>query len=103
MPVPRMPAPQRKSSEKRIKMHRIISALCDMGYDVCDAKEAICIIETEKLESQFDYPYGSFDEFKKHVLTGEFDMKSIDDMIMSKERREQLQKDVANGRLHIAY
>ena len=53
-------------------------------------------------KSQFDYPYASYDEFKKHVLLGEFDI-DVDSMMMTKERRAQLDKDVREGKLEIIY
>lgn len=104
MPVPRLIVPEHKVNENCNKMCRIIDDLCDMGYDICTAKEAIQIIESEKLDkSQFNFPYNSFDEFKEHVLSGELEIGSIDDMFMTKERREQLDKDVREGRLWITY
>lgn len=102
MPVPRLIVPEHKVDENRNKMGRIISDLCDMGYDICTAKEAIQIIESEKLDkSQFNFPYNSFDEFKEHVLSGELEMKSLN--MMTKEEQEQLDRDVREGRLWITY
>lgn len=102
MPVPRLVVPEHKVDENRNKMGRIISDLCDIGYDICTAKEAIQVIETKKLDkSQFDFPYNSFDEFKEHVLSGELEMKSLN--MMTKEEQEQLDRDVREGRLWITY
>lgn len=102
MPVPRLVVPEHKVNENRNKMGRIISDLCDIGYDICTAKEAIQVIETKKLDkSQFDFPYNSFDEFKEHVLSGELEMKSLN--MMTKEEQEQFDRDVREGRLWITY
>lgn len=102
MPVSRLVVPEHKVDENRNKMGRIISDLCDIGYDICTAKEAIQVIETKKLDkSQFDFPYNSFDEFKEHVLSGELEMKSLN--MMTKEEQEQLDRDVREGRLWITY
>lgn len=102
MPVPRLVVPEHKVDENRNKMGRIIDDLCNMGYDICTAKEAIQIIESEKLDkSQFNFPYNSFDEFKEHVLSGELEMKSLN--MMTKEEQEQLDRDVREGRLWITY
>lgn len=102
MPVPRLVVPEHKVDENRNKMGRIISDLCDIGYDICTAKEAIQVIESEKLDkSQFDFPYNSFDEFKEHVLSGELEMKLLN--MMTKEEQEQLDRDVREGRLWITY
>lgn len=87
MPVPRLVVPEHKVDENRNKMGRIISDLCDIGYDICTAKEAIHIIESEKLDkSQFNFPYNSFDEFKEHVLSGELEIKLLN--MMTKEEQE---------------
>ena len=102
MPVPRLVVPEHKVNENCNRMCRIIDDLCDMGYDICTAKEAIQIIESEKLDkSQFNFPYNSFDEFKEHVLSGELEMKSLN--MMTKEEQEQLDRDVREGRLWITY
>lgn len=102
MPVSRLVVPEHKVNENCNRMCRIIDDLCDMGYDICTAKEAIQIIESEKLDkSQFDFPYNSFDEFKEHVLSGELEMKSLN--MMTKEEQEQRDRDVREGRLWITY
>lgn len=104
MPVPRLVVPEHKVDENRNKTGRIISDLCDIGYDICTAKEAIQVIETKKLDkSQFDFPYNSFEEFKEHVLSGELEIGSIDDMFMTKEEQERLDKAVREGELEITY
>lgn len=102
MPVPRLIVPEHKVNENCNKMGRIISYLCDIGYDICTAKEAIQVIETKKLDkSQFDFPFGSYDEFKKKVLAGELEMKSLN--MMTQEEQEQLDKAVREGELWIMY
>lgn len=81
MPVPRLVVPEHKVNENCNRMCRIIDDLCDIGYDICTAKEAIQIIESEKLDkSQFNFPYNSFDEFKEHVLSGELEIKLLNMM-----------------------
>ena len=103
MPVPRLIMSEHKVNEKWFKANYIVRTLVRAGYDIGDARDAIQIIESKNLDkSQFDYPYGSYDEFKKHVLLGEFDI-DIDSMMMTKERREQLDKDVREGKLEIIY
>ena len=104
MPVPRLVVPEHKVNEKWFKVNYIVRTLVRAGYDIGDAREVIQIIESENLDkSQFDYPYASYDEFKEHVLSGELEIGSIDNMFMTKERREQLDKDVREGRLWITY
>ena len=102
MPIPRLNMPKHKLTEDG-KMLNVISKLCLMGYDVCEAKNAIQIIEMFELDkSQFDFPYGSFDEAKKHVLAGEFDYDE-ESFFSSKEECEALDKAVAEGKLWITY
>lgn len=68
MPVPRVNMPKYKKTE-RSKMMDIVVQLYRMGYNVDNARDAIQIIEVFKLDkSQFNFPYGSFEEAKKHVL-----------------------------------
>lgn len=101
MPVPRLVVPAHKVNEKWFKVNYIVRTLVRAGYDIGDAREAIQIIESENLDkSQFDYPYASYDEFKKHVLLGEFDI-DVDSMIMiNKKTPEQIREEQINQMLH---
>ena len=102
MPAPRLNIPKHKLTEDG-KMLNVISKLCLMGYEVCEAKNAIRIIEMFDLDkSQFDFPYGSFEEAKKHVLAGEFDY-SEESFSSSEEEIEALHKAVKEGKLLITY
>lgn len=99
MPVPRINSDKYKLSKDELKMRRkaalIVNALCEMGYDVGNEREAVQIIEKDNLDKfQFDYPYGSYDLFKKHVLNGEFDV-SIH--IGSKKEHDEFMKPVIEG------
>ena len=85
MPIPKLDIPDCNSSENDIKLYRIMYSLCDMSHYADDARDVIHIIEKYHLDkSQFDYPYGSFEEFKKHVLAGEFDL-DISDHLMTEQ------------------
>lgn len=98
--MPTLNMPKHKTSE-RGKINRIIRQLNRMGYDVDKAEGAIQAIEIFKIDkSQFEFPYGSFDEAKKHVLSGEFDFDDSN-FYMTDEEREQLKKDVKEGRLWV--
>lgn len=93
--------PKHKPSEIHVKAHHIIYILQEMGYDVGNERDAIHVIETFNLDKQrFDFPYGSFDNFKSHVLSGEFDV-DVKSRIMTKERREALRKAVEEGKLWV--
>lgn len=102
MPIPRLNMPKHKLTEDG-KMLNVISKLCLMGYEVCEAKNAIRIIEMFDLDkSQFDFPYGSFDEAKKHALAGEFDYDE-ESFSSSEEEIETLHKEVEEGKLWVTY
>ena len=74
-----------------------------MGYSVNTERDAVQIIDNFNLDkSQFDFPYHSFEEFKKHVLAGEFDY-SEESFSSSEEEIEALHKAVAEGKLWITY
>ena len=104
MPIPRIKAPVHKPDVNRNKMYSVIDALCDAGYDICTAREAIEIIESKHIDkSQFDFPYGSFEEFKRCVCDGELEVEPIDDMFMSKEEHDALMKAVEEGKLWVTY
>lgn len=63
----------------------------------------IAVIDMFHLDkSQFNFPYGSFEEAKKHTLSGEFDFDE-NAMMMTDAEREQLKKDVEEGRIWMTY
>lgn len=102
MPVPRINIPKYKKTE-RSKMTDIVVQLYRMGYNVDNARDAIQIIEVFELDKlQFNFPYGSFEEAKTHILSGEFDFDE-NAMMMIDVEREQLKKDVEDGRTWITY
>ena len=103
MAIPKLNIPECNSSENDIKLYNIVCSLRSMLYDVDDARSAVFAIEHYNLnKSQFDYPYGSFDEFKKHTLSGEFDV-DIDKYIITKQEQEELDKAVRDGKLWVIY
>ena len=103
MPIPKLDIVKCHTSENDIKLDIIMRSLYDMSHYVNDARDVVHVIEKYALDkSQFDYPYGSFDEFKKHVLSGEFDVDE-NDHVMTEQRRKELVKAVADGKLRITY
>lgn len=57
-------------------------------------RDAVRIIEEQGVDKfDFDYPYGSFEEFKKHTLAGEFDIDA-DYMALTDEKRSKLKNAV---------
>lgn len=102
MPIPKYDLPRYKLTESD-RMDIVIRQLCKMGYKVNNAKRAIRIIEKFHIDkSQFDFPYGSFEEAKKHVLAGEFKYRKKS-FSSSKKEIEALHKAVAEGKLWITY
>lgn len=102
MPIPKYDLPRYKLTESD-RMSNVMRQLYKIGYDVDDAKTAIWVIEKLHIDkAQFDFPYGSFEEAKKHVLAGEFDYhkKSFSS---GKKEIEALHKAVAEGKLWITY
>lgn len=81
-----------------------MDALFDMGYDVHNTQDIIDIIETKELNiSPSDYPYGSFEEFKKHKNDREFEMATLEDMMMSKTEHDTMEQDIKEGKLWVTY
>ena len=70
-----------------------------MGYNVEDAKNALSIIETCNIDkTQFDFPYGSFDAYKQHVLSHDLDL-DLTSHIMTSEESEKIEKAIKEGKL----
>lgn len=103
MPIPKYDLPEYKPDENELKADIIICKLSKMGYSVDTERDAVQIIDSFNLDkSQFDFPYHSFEEFKKHVLAGEFDYDT-DTFSSSQEEIDELHKAVVGGKLWITY
>ena len=103
MPIPKYDLPEYKSDENELKADIIVRKLSKMGYSVDTERDAVQIIDNFNLDkSQFDFPYHSFEEFKKHVLAGEFDYDEKS-FFSSKEECEELDKAVKEGRLWVTH
>ena len=90
-------------SENRRKLNYIYYILRKQCYDVDGVRDAVHIIEKHGVDKfYFDYPYGSFEEFKKHVLAGEFDI-DIEAMMMTDEEIAEQEKAIREGRLRVTY
>ena len=103
MPVPRYNISRHKPSETKVKSNYIIRMLFKAGYDVGNPRDAVKLIEEKGVdEFDFDYPYGSFEEYKKHVLAGEFDV-DIESIIMTDEERAAWERDVKSGKIRLIH
>ena len=101
MPMPKFNVDIYHPSDAEVKATHIVCSLYGMKYNVGDERDAVQVIEKEGLDKfDFDYPYGSFEEFKRHVLDGEFDVESH---LMINEEREQWDKAEKEGRVWITY
>ncbi len=102
MPIPKYDLPEYELTEND-RMSNVMRQLYKIGYDVEDAKTAIWVIEKLHIDkSQFDFPYGSFENAKKHVLAGEFDYKE-ESFSSSQEEIDALHKEVEEGKLWVTY
>ena len=98
MSIPKLDIYKHKLSEDRVKLNSLIYALCSMNYDVYDARSCLKTIEKYHLNKlQFTYPYGSFDEFKKHTLSGGFDV-DIQIHYTTEQERKTFEEAMENGR-----
>ena len=103
MPVPRYNIPRHKPSEIEVKSIYIIRMLHAAGYDIEGDRDAVKLIEEKGVDKfDFDYPYGSFEEHKKHVLAGEFDV-DIESMMMTDEDRATWNRDVKSGKIRVIH
>ena len=83
--------------------YRIICCLISMGYAIHRTRDVIRVIENENLDrSQFDFPYGSFEIYKQHVLDGEFDIDATKHL-MPDEIQSQLQQVADDDQLWTTY
>lgn len=101
MKIPSIPKPKYSISKEEIQADIIMRTMTGMNYDIGTHREIIEIIEFEGVEKfNFDYPYGSFEAYKTHVLAGEFDPKI---KLSTKEDHERLEKAVEEGKLWVTY
>lgn len=63
----------------------------------------ISIIESEKLDvSQFNFPFGSFAEFKNHMQDDCFGNNAMV-RFLTKAESAQLHRDIAEGKIWVTY
>lgn len=86
-------------SENRKKLNYIIYLLYEYGAD--DVRDAVRIIEEHGMDKfDFDYPYGSFEEFKKHTFAGEFD---VEDTEITDEERAEWDRALKAGEVKVIH
>lgn len=102
MPVPRIESKPHVINDAS-KARKIVRCVRRMGYYVDDIRAVIDIIEKANIDkSQFDFPYGSFEEFKKHAFAGEFDVDESK-LYITDEERARIERGVEEGRLWMTY
>lgn len=104
MPIPKIPLPIPKLTENERRLEHIRWTLaCCMDYDIDGARDIIRVIEENHLnKSQFEYPYNSYDEFKKHVLAGDYDI-DVDSMLMTNKERKERNHRIKEGKTCISF
>ena len=101
MPAPRYNMHRCRPSEAEVKSDYIVRMLLNDGYDIEDERDAVKFIEEHGVDKfGFDYPYGSFEEYKRHVLAGEFDVESAE---VTEEERAECERSVKAGESYIIY
>lgn len=97
MPIPKINFPICKLSQEQLYASNIIQELNKKKYHVENERAAVTLIESVGIKNfDFDYPYGSFETFKEHVLAGEFDVKN---KIVKPNNHERLNQLVKEGKL----
>lgn len=100
MPVPKLYKYQHEVDVNKLKLDGVEDKLLSMGYACNNCKYMIMVIDMFHLDkSQFDFPYGSYEEFKKHVA----ELEVSDDFEMSEKEYEQFQKRMKEGQTLITY
>lgn len=86
-----------------VRMNDLENALYDMGFSVDTGKDVIDAIEQNHLDlSQFDFPYGSFEVFREHALSGEFDI-DVYSCAASSEEIAELHQLIKDKKLCVRY
>ena len=79
----------------------IMRKLNAMGYWCEDEHDIIKYIEQYHLDtSQFEFPDGDYDTFKKNLMAGKYD---VEIHFMTDEYREQSKRDVESGKIWVTY
>lgn len=98
MPVPRVITSGYKPNDWS-KIFKIMRQLDTMGYHADGARNVVLVIEKVNIDkSQFDFPYGSFEEFKKHTSDGEFDIDE-NKYAATDASRKKFRKELEEGRI----
>lgn len=100
MPIPKLHKYQHNVDVNKLKLDEVENKLLLMGYSCNNCKDMIMVIDTFHLDkSQFDFPYGSFEEFKKHVS----ELEVSDNFEMSDEEYERWQKRIEEGQTWVTH
>lgn len=86
-----------------VRMNNLENTLADMWFSVTTGKDVVDIIEQNHLDlSQFDFPYDSFEVFKEHALSGEFDV-DVSKILSSREEIDKMHKRIKDKKLWVRY
>lgn len=102
MSMPPLPLLKHKPNSEKIKASYIVRTLYGETGKIEDETDAINYIERMGLENfDFDYPYGSFEEFKKQNAAGTF--KAPEMPQLTKEQRAKFEKKKRAGLIWTRY
>lgn len=102
MSIPPLPMFHHKPDSNRKKANYIVRTLYGKTKKIIDEADAIAYIEKIGLENfDFDYPYGSFEEFKKHAIVGDFKVPEIPKL--TEKQQVELEQAVQEGKLWVKY
>lgn len=102
MSIPPLPMLHHKPDPEILKADYIVRMLFGKTGRIADETDAIAYIEKIGLENfDFDYPYGSFEEFKKQNAAGAF--KAPEPQQLTKEQRAEFEKKKRAGLIWTRY
>ena len=102
MNMPQLPTLKHEIDPNIQKADYIVRTLYKSNKQIMDEKDAIEFIEKTGIEKfNFDYPYGSFVEFKKQTLAGKFKMPEIPKF--TEKQKDELKKKEKEGKIWVQY
>lgn len=101
MPIRSLNMPKYHAPTNEVLVGVIVRKLYGQGYPCCDARDVVMLIEKHHMDiSQFEFPDGNYEKFKRDVLDEKYD----DDIhFMTEDYRKQLQRDLEAGKVFITY
>ena len=103
MPIPKIESTTYKPSKETLQIRKILHQIHDMGYEVHESQDIIEAIENYHLDiTHFDFPYGSFDNFKTMVQNDHHNTSKTNRHLTEVEEKQQ-NEDLKAGKICITY